>query len=59
MTVQNLAFPVMPFDTWENYLPNWVEYGCSAVLFAYAWITVAVSYRYLPIFPQERELNQK
>jgi len=59
MTVQNLAFPVMPFDTWEYYLPNWVEYGASAVLFAYAWITVAVSYRYLPVFPQERELNAK
>ena len=59
MTVQTLAMPVLPFDHWETYAPNWAEWGASAMVFAYAWIVVAVSYRYLPIFPQEKELNSK
>lgn len=57
MTVQTLAMPVMPFDTWELYNPNWAEWGASALVVAYGWIILAISYRYLPIFPQEKELN--
>lgn len=57
MTVQTLAMPVMPFDSWELYNPNWVEWAASALVIAYGWIILAISYRYLPIFPQERELN--
>ncbi len=58
MTVQTLAIPVMPFDTWEFYFPNWTEWAISAMIFAYAWISLAITYRYLPLFPQERELNK-
>ena len=58
MTVQALAIPVMPFDSWEFYAPNWAEWGSSCMVFAYAWLVLAVSYRYLPMFPQERELNK-
>lgn len=57
MTVQGLAIPVMPFDSWETYNPNWAEWGASALVVAYAIIVVALSYRYLPIFPQEAKLN--
>jgi molybdopterin-containing oxidoreductase family membrane subunit len=58
MTVQTLAMPVMPFDTWEFYNPNWVEWAASCLVLGYAWIVLALSYRYLPMFPQERELNR-
>ena len=57
MTVQTLAIPVMPFDKWEVYLPNWAEWGCVALIFAFAWCVVALAYRYLPVFPQEKYLN--
>jgi molybdopterin-containing oxidoreductase family membrane subunit len=57
MTVQTLAMPVLPFDTWECYNPNWVEWAASSLVVGYAWIVLALSYRYLPMFPQERELN--
>ena len=33
MTVQALAIPVMPFDTWEFYTPNWAEWGASFMSF--------------------------
>ncbi len=58
MTVQALAIPVMPFDSWEFYNPNWAEWGASFMVIAYAWLCLAFSYRYLPMFPQERELNK-
>ena len=58
MTVQALAIPVMPFDTWEFYNPNWAEWGASFMVIAYSWLCLAISYRYLPMFPQERELNK-
>ncbi|AAS95173.1 menaquinone reductase integral membrane subunit QrcD [Nitratidesulfovibrio vulgaris] len=59
MTVQALAIPVMPFDSWESYLPNWAEWGASVMIVAYAALVLSLSYRYLPIFPQEAELNRK
>lgn len=58
MTVQALAIPVMPFDSWEAYMPNWAEWGASALVVAYSIIIVALSYRYLPIFPMEAKLNR-
>jgi molybdopterin-containing oxidoreductase family membrane subunit len=57
MTVQSLAVPVMSFDKYVPYYPNWVEY---ATTFLFVWmgaIVISISYRYLPIFPQEKELN--
>jgi molybdopterin-containing oxidoreductase family membrane subunit len=57
MTVQSLAVPVMSFDKFVSYHPNWVEYA-STFLFVWAGaIVISISYRYLPIFPQEKELN--
>ncbi|NDV18715.1 molybdopterin oxidoreductase [Pseudodesulfovibrio sp. JC047] len=56
-TVQTIAFPVMPFDEWQVYYPNWVEYASSIMIVAYGFLVLTLVYRYLPLFPQERELN--
>ncbi|MBG0790318.1 MAG: polysulfide reductase NrfD [Desulfovibrionaceae bacterium] len=56
-TVQTIAFPVMPFDAWQTYAPNWVEYASSIMIVAYGFLVLTLVYRYLPLFPQERELN--
>jgi molybdopterin-containing oxidoreductase family membrane subunit len=56
-TVQNLAFPVLPFDQWQTYAPNWVEWAPVFMVIGYGALLLAFSYRYLPVFPQERELN--
>lgn len=56
-TVQTLAFPSLPFDQWQTYAPNWVEWAASAMIIGYGGLLLSVSYRYLPIFPQEPGLN--
>ena len=56
-TVQALAIPVMPFDGWQSYIPNWAEWSTTLMIVAYAFLILSLSYRYLPVFPQERELN--
>ena len=56
-TVQNLALPVLPFENLEVYVPTWQEWAPTAALIAYGALLVSVSYRYLPMFPRERELN--
>jgi molybdopterin-containing oxidoreductase family membrane subunit len=58
-TVQALAMPVLPFDEWVTYLPNWVEWGATFLVIAYGFLVVSLSYRYLPVFPQEVKLNRK
>jgi hypothetical protein len=57
-TVQALAIPVMPFDKWYGYVPNWAEWGPSVMVVAYGF------HRDLPglplpacVFPQEVALN--
>ncbi len=59
LTVQTLAIPVMPFDKWYTYMPNWVEWGACFLVLAYAGLILSLSYRYLPLFPQEAGLNKK
>jgi Ni/Fe-hydrogenase subunit HybB-like protein len=56
-TVQTLATPVMPFDRWEFYIPTWQEWAPTVALIAYGGLLISLSYRYLPVFPRERELN--
>jgi len=58
-TVQTIAFPAMPFDKWYVYYPNWVEWASSVMIVAYGFLVLSLSYRYLPVFPQERHLNYK
>jgi molybdopterin-containing oxidoreductase family membrane subunit len=56
-TVQTLALPVMPFDEWKIYNPNWAEWLPSIMIIAYGFLILSLAYRYLPVFPQERKLN--
>lgn len=56
-TVQTLAIPVLPFDKWFVYVPTWYEWAPMFMVIAFAALVISVSYRYLPLFPQERELN--
>lgn len=57
MTAQALAQPVLPFDRWYVYIPTWAEWAPSIAIIAYGALILSLSYRYLPVFPQERKLN--
>ncbi|MBW2366778.1 MAG: polysulfide reductase NrfD [Deltaproteobacteria bacterium] len=57
MVLQVMAIPVMPFDKWALYYPSWQEVATTILPVAYGVILILISYRYLPIFPQEKELN--
>jgi len=56
-TIQTLAIPVMPFDTFMGYFPTWQEWGIAVGAIGYGILVFSLSYRYLPLFPQEAELN--
>ena len=57
MVLQTQAAPVLPFDGWFTYMPSWQEVATTILPVAYGVILIALSYRYLPVFPQEAELN--
>jgi molybdopterin-containing oxidoreductase family membrane subunit len=57
MVLQIMAVPVMSFDTWALYIPSWQEIATSILPVAYGIILISIAYRYLPVFPQEKELN--
>jgi molybdopterin-containing oxidoreductase family membrane subunit len=57
LTVQTLAMPSLPFDGWATYNPNWVEWAACGLVVAYGAMLLSLSYRYLPVFPQEAQLN--
>lgn len=57
MVLQVLAVPVLTFENWATYLPSWQEVATTILPVAYGVILISLSYRYLPIFPQELELN--
>lgn len=57
LVLQVMAVPVMSFDTWALYYPSWQEVATTVLPVAYGVIMIMISYRYLPIFPQEVELN--
>ncbi len=56
-TVVTLAVPVMPFDRFWSYLPTWQEWGIAFAVIGYGFLVFSLSYRYLPVFPKEKELN--
>ena len=58
MTGQARALPGKPIDTWVFYKTNRGALGAGVMVIAYSWLCLAISYRYLPMFPQERELNK-
>ena len=55
--IVTLAVPVMPFDRFWSYVPTWQEWGISMAVIGYGVLVFSLSYRYLPIFPKEKELN--
>ncbi|MGB6012646.1 MAG: menaquinone reductase integral membrane subunit QrcD [Desulfobacterales bacterium] len=57
MVLQIMAVPVMTFDNWVMYFPSWQEVATTILPLAYGVILIAFSYRYLPVFPNEAELN--
>jgi len=57
MTVVTLAIPVMPFEKFLGYLPTWQEWAIALAIIGYGGLVISLAYRYLPVFPHERELN--
>jgi len=57
MVLQVMAAPVLTFEKWAMYYPSWQEVATTLLPVAYGIIFIALSYRYLPVFPQEQELN--
>jgi molybdopterin-containing oxidoreductase family membrane subunit len=56
MTVQTLALPTLAFDSFLSYTPSWQEVASFLAVVAYGVILYSLSFRYLNLFPQEREL---
>ncbi len=56
LTIQTLASPTLPFDEFMTYMPSWQETGTFLAVIAYGVLLYSVSFRYMPLFPQEREL---
>jgi molybdopterin-containing oxidoreductase family membrane subunit len=58
LTIQTLALPTLPFDEFMTYIPSWQEVATFAGVVAYGVLLYSVSFRYLPLFPDEKELNK-
>jgi molybdopterin-containing oxidoreductase family membrane subunit len=56
-TVQTLAVPTLSFDKFLTYVPSWQEVGTFLAVVAYGVLVYSFSFRYLQLFPQERELR--
>jgi molybdopterin-containing oxidoreductase family membrane subunit len=57
MVLQVMAVPVFSFNDWYTYMPSWQEVATTVLPVAYGIILISLAYRYLPVFPQEKELN--
>ena len=58
MTLQTLALPTLSFDPFVSYWPSWQETGTFLAVVAFGVLVYSFSFRYLNLFPQERELKQ-
>ena len=56
-TVQTLALPTLSFDPFLSYTPSWQEVGTFLAVVAYGVLVYSFSFRYLQLFPEERELQ--
>jgi menaquinone reductase, integral membrane subunit len=56
-TVQTLALPTLRFDPFLSYMPSWQEVGTFLAVVAYGVLVYSFSFRYLQLFPEERELR--
>jgi molybdopterin-containing oxidoreductase family membrane subunit len=59
MTIQTLALPTLPSDRFMLYWPSWQEVGTFLAVIAYGVLVYSASYRYLSLFPQERDLSER
>jgi len=57
LTVQTLALPTLSFDRFVSYTPSWQETGTFLAVVAYGVLVYSFSFRYLQLFPEERELQ--
>jgi len=57
LTVQTLALPTLSFDPFLSYMPSWQETGTFLAVVAFGVLVYSFSFRYLPLFPEERELS--
>lgn len=56
MTIQTLAVPTLRFEPYMLYWPSWQEVAAFVFVVAYGVILYSLSFRYLRLFPQERDL---
>ncbi len=59
MTIQTLALPSLPFDSFASYTPSWQEVAAFLAVLGYGVLLYSISFRWLNLFPQERELATK
>jgi molybdopterin-containing oxidoreductase family membrane subunit len=57
LTIQTLALPTLPFDRFLTYMPSWQEVATFLAVVAYGVLVFSFSFRYLNLFPQERDLS--
>jgi molybdopterin-containing oxidoreductase family membrane subunit len=57
VTLQTLSVPTLSFDQFMIYWPSWREWAVLAGVVAYGVILYSASFRYLALFPRERELS--
>jgi molybdopterin-containing oxidoreductase family membrane subunit len=58
MTIQTLALPTLPFDLLMSYVPSWQEVATFMAVVAYGVLVYSLSFRYMTLFPQERDMRQ-
>jgi menaquinone reductase, integral membrane subunit len=58
MTLQTLSLPTLSFDAFMTYLPSWQEVASFGGVVGYGVLVYSLSFRYLPLFPQARELER-
>jgi molybdopterin-containing oxidoreductase family membrane subunit len=57
MTIQTLALPTLPFDSFMSYTPSWQEVATFMAVIAYGMLVYSFSFRYLTLFPEERDIQ--
>ncbi len=57
MTIQTLSLPTLSFDQFLSYVPSWQEVATFMAVVAFGVLVYSFSFRYMNLFPQERELN--
>ena len=59
MTIQTLALPSLPFDSFLSYSPSWQETAAFLAVLGYGVLLYSISFRWLNLFPEEKELATK